>query len=130
MGAFCCYGNQTKRQLTIILAILNCSYPRNIFTIASVFSRRCHLKHSFFINLMLPWQPNKSHTASVVFEEMSFKIFFFFNNLMLPRQPNKMVTSHKTHKLDTQSLNDHNCQIGFTSLHWLLRKCNLTVFPL
>ena len=32
MGAFCCHGNQTKRQLTIILAILNCPYPSNICT--------------------------------------------------------------------------------------------------
>ena len=32
MGAFCCHGNQTKRQITIILAILNCPYPSNICT--------------------------------------------------------------------------------------------------
>ena len=30
MGAFCCYGNQTKRQIIIILAILNCPYPSKI----------------------------------------------------------------------------------------------------
>ena len=30
MGAFCCHGNQTKRQITIILAILNYPYPSNI----------------------------------------------------------------------------------------------------
>ena len=27
IGAFCCHGNQTKRQITIILAILNSPYP-------------------------------------------------------------------------------------------------------
>ena len=32
MGAFCCHGNQTKRQITIILAILNCPYPNHIRT--------------------------------------------------------------------------------------------------
>ena len=32
MGAFCCHGNRTKRQITIILAILNCPYPSNIRT--------------------------------------------------------------------------------------------------
>ena len=25
---------------------------------------------------------------------------------------------------------NHNCQIWLTSLHWLWRKCNLTIFPL
>ena len=42
-------------------------------------------------------------------------------------QPNKMVTDHKTYKLGRQSSNDHNCQIWFTSLHMLWRKCNLTI---
>ena len=32
MGAFCCHGNQTKRQITIILAILNFPHPSNICT--------------------------------------------------------------------------------------------------
>ena len=32
MGVFCCHGNQTKRQTTIILAILNCPYPSNFCT--------------------------------------------------------------------------------------------------
>ena len=32
MGAFCCHGNQTKRQITIILAISNCPYPSNTCT--------------------------------------------------------------------------------------------------
>ena len=49
---------------------------------------------------------------------------------MLPRPPNKMVTGHKTHKLGRQSSDDHNCQIWFTSLHRLWRKCNLTIVPL
>ena len=49
---------------------------------------------------------------------------------MVPWQPNKTTTGHWTHKLGRQSLNDHNCQISFTSLHWLWRKCNLTIFPL
>ena len=33
-GAFCCHSNQTKRQITMILAtcILNCPYPSNICT--------------------------------------------------------------------------------------------------
>ena len=30
MGAFCCYGNQTKKHITIILAIFNSPYPNNI----------------------------------------------------------------------------------------------------
>ena len=57
-------------------------------------------------------------------------IFFFFLNLMLPWQPNKIVTGHKTHKLVRQSSNDYNCQIWLTSLHRLWRKCNLTIFSL
>ena len=32
MGAFCCQGNHTKRQITTISAILNCPYPSNICT--------------------------------------------------------------------------------------------------
>ena len=32
MGAFCCHGNQTKRQITIILAIFKGPYPSNILT--------------------------------------------------------------------------------------------------
>ena len=28
MGAFCCHGNQTKRKITTILAILNCPQPK------------------------------------------------------------------------------------------------------
>ena len=32
IGAFCCCGNQTKRQITIILANLNCLNPSNICT--------------------------------------------------------------------------------------------------
>ena len=30
--AFCCHGNQTKRQIIIILTILTCMYPSNICT--------------------------------------------------------------------------------------------------
>ena len=37
---------------------------------------------------------------------------------MLPWQPNKIATGHKTHKLDRQSSNDHNCQIWFCSHHF------------
>ena len=64
------------------------------------FRRNCHLKKSFFFNLMLPWQPNK------------------------------MATGHKTNQLGRQSSNDHKCQIWFTSLHRLRRKYNLTIFRL
>ena len=49
---------------------------------------------------------------------------------ILPWQPNKLATGHKTNKLVRQSPNDHNCQIWFTSIHLLWRKCNLTIFPL
>ena len=49
---------------------------------------------------------------------------------MLPWKPNKMATCHEMHKLGRQSSNDHNCQIRFTSLHCLWKKCNLTIFPL
>ena len=38
------------------------------------------------------------------------------------------ATGHITHKLGKQSSNDHNCQIWFTSLHVLWRKCNLNIF--
>ena len=31
-GAFCWYGNQTKRQITVSLSILNYPYPSNICT--------------------------------------------------------------------------------------------------
>ena len=47
---------------------------------------------------------------------------------MLSWQPNKIITGHKTHKLGRQPSNDHNCQIWFTLLQWLWRKCNLTIF--
>ena len=53
----------------------------------------------------------------------------FTNFLILPWKPNKMAPGHKTNKL-RQSWNDYNCQIWFKSLHWLWRKCNLTIFPL
>ena len=49
---------------------------------------------------------------------------------MLPWQPNQKVTSHKTYKLGRQSKDDHNCQVWLKSVHWLWRKCNLTIFPL
>ena len=49
---------------------------------------------------------------------------------IMPWQLNKMVSGHKTCKLGRQSSNNHNCQICLTSLHWLWRKCNLTIFPL
>ena len=32
MGAFYCHGNQTKSQITIILAIIKSPYPSNILT--------------------------------------------------------------------------------------------------
>ena len=32
MVGFCCHGNQTRRQNTIILAILNSPYQNNILT--------------------------------------------------------------------------------------------------
>ena len=64
MGTFCWHGNQTKQQITIILAILNCPYTSNIYTKLELYCfsgfRGGHLKiHFFFLNLMLPWQPNK-----------------------------------------------------------------------
>ena len=60
VGAFCCNGNQTKRQITTILAILNCPYKQHLYQIRVIllqwFWRSCHL--SFFFNLMLLWQQN------------------------------------------------------------------------
>ena len=53
---------------------------------------------------------------------------FYFE--ILPWQPNKIATGHKTHKLGEESTNDPNCQIWFTSLRVLWKKCNLTIFPL
>ena len=93
MGAFCCHGNQTKMQIAKLSAILNCPMPSNICT---------KLEYCF------------SGFGGVI-----KKFFFFFLNLMLPWQPNKIATGHQTHKLGRQSSNDHNCQIWFTSLHWL-----------
>ena len=72
MGAFCCHGTQTKRQITTILAIPNCPYPSNI----------CTKLESYCLS---------------GFEGVSFKKFFFLN-LMLPWQPNKIAAGHKTHK--------------------------------
>ena len=86
MGTFCGHGNQTERQITIILAILNCPYPSNICTrlviLPQWFGDVIKKKYSFVLNLMLPWQPNK------------------------------MAIGHKTHKLGRQSSNDHNYQYG------------------
>ena len=49
---------------------------------------------------------------------------------MLPWQPNKMATGYQTDKLGRQSSNYHKFQIWFTSIQWLWRKCNVTIFPL
>ena len=57
-------------------------------------------------------------------EQSSGELKILFWNLMLPWQPNKMAPGHQTHKLGRQSSEDHNCQIWFTSLQWLWRKCN------
>ena len=65
MGTFCCHGNQTKRQIIIILAILNSPYPSN------------------------------SHNASVVLEEMSFNFFFFFEfNVAMETQHTNWADNH------------------------------------
>ena len=103
-----------------------------------------------FNHFLLPWQPNQEidwQTFSFFncpypfnictklesycfsgFRGVVIKRYLFFLILMLPWQLNKIVTGHKTHKLGRQSSNDHNCQIWFTSLQWLWRKCNLTIF--
>ena len=78
MGAFCCHGNQTKKQITIILAILNCPYPSHICTKLESYCFSC-------------------------FEGV---VIYFFN-LILPWQPNKMAADQKTHTLGRQSLNVH-----------------------
>ena len=52
--------------------------------------------------------------GGVVIKEKSF-----FQLTLLPWKPNKIATGHETHKLGRQSLNNHNCQIWFTSLHCL-----------
>ena len=62
------------------------------------------------------------------FEVGGIKIHFKkFNVAMATKQKG---IGHKTHELGRQSSNDHTCQIWFRSLHWLCRKCNLTIFPL
>ena len=94
MGVFSCHGNQTKRQIGILLAIFNCPYPSNICT---------KLESYCFSGF------------GVVIKKKTL----FFSNLMLPWKPNKMATGHETQKLGRQSSNDHNCQIWFTSLHCL-----------
>ena len=50
MGAFCCHGKQTKKQIIIILAILIVLTKQQLYN---------------------------CHTASVVLVEMSFKNFLF-----------------------------------------------------
>ena len=51
MGAFCCHGNQTKRQTIKVLAFWNCPYQSNICTklviLLQWFWRRGHLIESF-----------------------------------------------------------------------------------
>ena len=53
MRAFCCHGNQTKRQITMILAILSCPFPSNICTklviLPQWFWRRRHKNTCFKI---------------------------------------------------------------------------------
>ena len=48
MGVFCCHGNQTKRQITIILAIFKgpnqATFLPSDGQIASMAWRSCHLK--------------------------------------------------------------------------------------
>ena len=105
MGVFCCHGNQTKRQTGRLLAIFNCPYPFNIWTKLESYC------FSGFGGLVIKTNP-------------------FCLNLMLPWNPNKIATGHEIHKLGRQLSNDHNCQMWFTSLHCLWRKCNLTIFPL
>ena len=68
-----------------------------------------------------------SFPSDQCFTGSSFPAGFTSCFTILPWQPNKMATGHKTHKLGRQSSNDHNCQIWFTSLHVLWRKCNLTI---
>ena len=75
------------------------------------------------IVLLLQWFWRSCHLKTHFF-------FFFFLNLMLTWQPNKIATGHQTYKLGRPLSKDHNCQIWFTPLHWLWRKCNLTIFPL
>ena len=101
---------------------------------------------------MLPWQPNQeadhhnfSYFKLPLPKQHLYKLesyyfggyggdvikkhsFFFLKHVMLPWQPNKMAISHKTYKLGRQSSNDHNCQIWFTSLHWLWRKYGSFLF--
>ena len=96
------------------------------------------IKHINWVdNHQMIMTANLFHITSLVMEKRHFPItslrelsVALFQNLMLTWQPNKMTTGHKTHKLSRQSSNDHNNQTGFTSLPWLWRKCNLTIFPL
>ena len=99
-------------------------------------------------SFLLPWQPNQEADCQTFHQsELSLakqhlyqvRVLWFWRscylknsfclNLMLLWQPNKMATGHQTYKLGKQSSNDHNCQIWFTSLHWLWRKYTLTIFP-
>ena len=85
----------------------------------------------------MPWQPNKNadwqtftyfelhlpmqhlYQTRVILLQWFWHLNFFFLNPMLLWQPKKMATGHKTHELGRQTSTDHNCQIWFTSLHWL-----------
>ena len=84
MGAFCCHINQTKKQTTTTIAILNCPYPSNFCTklvLLLQWFRSCHLKKSFI----------KTECCSG-------------NKIKWP-------PGHKTYKPGRQSSDDHNYQI-------------------
>ena len=100
-------------------------------SVAMATKPRCRSHHNFsYFELSLPKQ--HLYKIRVILLQWFWRSCHLKKVLLKPKvawQPNKMATGHKTHELGRQSSHDHNCQIWFTSLHWLWRKCNLTIFP-
>ena len=88
--------------------------------------KRDKLNRSFFPY----WCATEASFPAGVQNGLLSKCWRFTNFLLwnFAMAPNKMATGHKTHALGRQPSNDHSCQIWFASLHWLWRKCNLTIF--
>ena len=84
MGAFCCHGNQTKRQIGRLIAIFISPYPFNI----------CTKLDSYCF----------SGFGGVAIKK---QLFFFKLNVAMETKLN----DHEMHKLGRKSSNDHNCQI-------------------
>ena len=86
--------------------VMNCPYPFNICTKSESYC------FSGFWGVVIKNNP-----------------FFKFNVAMETKQNGHWSWNAKKW-VDNHQMIDHNCQIWYTSLHWLWRKCNSTIFPL